>query len=520
MDTDEDGISDDVDAFPNDATEWLDTDGDGVGNNQDADDDGDGMPDSWEALYGLNPLVDDAQADLDGDGLTNLAEYQGGSDPATSDEDAEEPPAIDVDTDEDGISDDVDAFPNDATEWLDTDGDGVGNNQDADDDGDGMPDSWEALYDGLDPLVDDAQEDLDGDGQTNLAEYQNGTDPSSVPENTVPDAPVLVSPLNGAAVTLAPILVTGHYYDADADPHYRTRYQVAIANTFSQATLVYDHTTDSQLTYTTIVDLVLDPETVYYWRVRFFDSHNGASDWSETYSFTTQSYYAAGDSDANGVLDNQQIYTHADVDGNGIADVSQEGILSVITPDPVNPQMAVLCDSDRAQIAAIKAYQVGGLGLADNAPENMTGLVSFKLYLNEGVTATNVTIYFTQTAPSDARWYKYDAEEGWSAYDNAVFSSNRKSVTIAIEDGGIGDQDGVRNGVIVDPAGLGYSSTDAGSNSVNIGMGAGGGGCFIGLPLKEVSANTGATSLLVAMASNLCLLVLAVFFMGVHKKRH
>ncbi|HRF28912.1 MAG TPA: hypothetical protein PL051_04755 [Candidatus Saccharibacteria bacterium] len=38
-----------------------------------------------------------------------------------------EPP---VDTDGDGYTDDVDAFPNDPTEWADTDGDGVGDNTD------------------------------------------------------------------------------------------------------------------------------------------------------------------------------------------------------------------------------------------------------------------------------------------------------------------------------------------------------------------------------------------------------
>jgi hypothetical protein len=46
----------------------------------------------------------------------------------------------DGDTDGDGVLDSVDAFPLDPTEWLDTDGDGIGNNADWDDDGDGVPD--------------------------------------------------------------------------------------------------------------------------------------------------------------------------------------------------------------------------------------------------------------------------------------------------------------------------------------------------------------------------------------------
>jgi hypothetical protein len=39
--------------------------------------DGDGIPDAWEVLYGLNPRnVGDAAADADGDGISNLSEFQ------------------------------------------------------------------------------------------------------------------------------------------------------------------------------------------------------------------------------------------------------------------------------------------------------------------------------------------------------------------------------------------------------------------------------------------------------------
>jgi len=48
--------------------------------------------------------------------------------------------------------------------------------QAADTDGDGIPDSW-AISRGLDPNISAAQNDDDGDGLTNLQEYQNHTDP-------------------------------------------------------------------------------------------------------------------------------------------------------------------------------------------------------------------------------------------------------------------------------------------------------------------------------------------------------
>lgn len=46
----------------------------------------------------------------------------------------------------------------------------------SDSDGDGMPDGWEVSQ-GLNPLVNDASVDADGDGLTNLQEYQGTTDP-------------------------------------------------------------------------------------------------------------------------------------------------------------------------------------------------------------------------------------------------------------------------------------------------------------------------------------------------------
>ena len=58
---------------------------------------------------------------------------------------------LDLDDDNDGISDSEDAFPLDATESVDTDLDGIGNNTDTDDDGDSYSDTLEITV-GTDPL--------------------------------------------------------------------------------------------------------------------------------------------------------------------------------------------------------------------------------------------------------------------------------------------------------------------------------------------------------------------------------
>ena len=58
-----------------------DNDGDYISDRNDPDDDNDGMPDTWEDDYGLNPLVDDAAEDKDEDGQCNYDEFIAGTDP-------------------------------------------------------------------------------------------------------------------------------------------------------------------------------------------------------------------------------------------------------------------------------------------------------------------------------------------------------------------------------------------------------------------------------------------------------
>jgi PKD repeat protein len=130
-DTDGDGYGDNPDGnnpdrFPLDPTEWSDLDRDGVGDNSDADPnnpenrgiiikdtDGDGLADSWEIFYGLNPTnSSDSMIDSDGDLLTNLEEFEIGTNP------------LDRDTDGDGYSDKIDAYPIDPHKYIKPNGNG------------------------------------------------------------------------------------------------------------------------------------------------------------------------------------------------------------------------------------------------------------------------------------------------------------------------------------------------------------------------------------------------------------
>jgi hypothetical protein len=71
-----------------------------------------------------------------------------------------------------------------------------------DSDGDGMPDGWEDTYGCVDSMVGDSLEDPDGDGFTNLDEYNNSTDPC-MPESFGCD--LFVSTLGGATAPCSQI---------------------------------------------------------------------------------------------------------------------------------------------------------------------------------------------------------------------------------------------------------------------------------------------------------------------------
>jgi hypothetical protein len=107
-DDDNDGVPDVDDSFPYDPSETKDTDGDGIGDGDDTDDDGDSWADVTELACDTPPLDgSEYPPDFDDDGSCDL---------------------VDPDDDNDGRTDDMDAFPYDATEWIDRNGDGRGDN--------------------------------------------------------------------------------------------------------------------------------------------------------------------------------------------------------------------------------------------------------------------------------------------------------------------------------------------------------------------------------------------------------
>jgi hypothetical protein len=82
------------------------------------------------------------------------------------------------------------------------------------------------------------------------------------------------------------------------------------------------------------------------------------------------------------------------------------------------------------------------------------GFFSFKITGLSMEQTVNVTIAFPSNIPMTAQYWKYDSTEGW--YQIPIRSNDGDNIIIIqLTDGGIGDDDGIVNGVIVDAGGLG-----------------------------------------------------------------
>ena len=110
-DIDQDGVNDDVDAFPNDATQTEDRDGDGFGDNPSGDDPDScrDTPSQWIANVSINGCAEEEE-DFDEDGIINGYDNCSGT-PDGEEIDSDGCSLSQTDSDGDGTPDSVDQCP-------------------------------------------------------------------------------------------------------------------------------------------------------------------------------------------------------------------------------------------------------------------------------------------------------------------------------------------------------------------------------------------------------------------------
>ena len=212
----------------------------------------------------------------------------------------------DTDDDNDGVLDDQDAFPLDATESLDTDEDGVGNNTDTDDDNDGVLDDQDAF-----PLNATESLDTDNDGTGNNVDTDDDGDNIPDTEDSFPLERNKVPISNDATLTTTEDTSINKKLVAN-DPEGSTLfYEIVDQGSFGIASIIDSETGD--FTYT--------PNAGYFGNDNFsFKVNDGMIDSNiATISIVIQS----SDTDGDGVPNEQDAFPsdateHIDTDNDGI----------------------------------------------------------------------------------------------------------------------------------------------------------------------------------------------------------
>lgn len=358
---------------------------------------------------------------------------------------------------------------------------------------DNLPDWWEQqiiefdLNDDIEFAGDiDPGDDYDNDNLTNLQEYNKQTDPtksdtdgdgywdgdevlygsdptliSDTPDNHKPDKPIIQSETTDVPLRYH-VFSVSEFSDPDSDSLISSEWQISTDEDFSGDGIVFQKSLvigtgiveeEDDVLLFTMSEPVFLPDTDYWIRVMLEDSTGLWSSWSDTVAFTTVSE-DPDDLDNNGVDDSYQVVGDADTNNNGVND-SEEGI---ITLSDAGNDSTVGVSPEKGIISGLTALSISDLPEGVITNEKMPyGLFSFRIDgLSVGETV-NVTFYFTDDIPSDAKWYKYDSAGGTLVdyTDNIVINGN--AIILSITDGGSGDFDETINSIIIDPSGPAFA---------------------------------------------------------------
>jgi hypothetical protein len=300
--------------------------------------------------------------------------------------------------------------------------------------------------------------------------------------NLPPYEPTLVSPQpaqTDVADTLS--LVASDFDDPDSDDrHLLTQWQIRRSD---DQRLVMDLTCEMEpLNQLQVPDLILDPNTRYTCRFRYYDSRAEASPWSREVSFSTAPTMM--DANGNGIPDAQEADPRADLNADGIPDNEQGLVIKTLKTTGGLLQIGVSIETSESAVAIERAALLNSDDLPDApcpATEMPYGLMASKIEVDKPGSETVVRFLYSDPLPGTAHWLRYDPIWGWHECGTP---SERMENGLVIErrltDGGPDDADGIANGIIVDLAGPRFI-TDAGlgADEPSGSGGGGGGGCFI-----------------------------------------
>jgi hypothetical protein len=212
----------------------------------------------------------------------------------------------------------------------------------------------------------------------------------------------------------------------------------------------------------------------------------------------------------SGIPPEQRVDDTVDLNADGVPDNQQpDVILAVNTANGAGAkQLGVSPVGSTAVIESLESVAADTIAETANRPTDLPfDLVNYRLKVTSDDGTAQVTVYLSEAAPAEAKWYKYDTIDGWIDFsDHASFSGDRKSVTIELKDGDYGDLDRLVNGEIVDPGGIGVTSSPILPPTET---GSGGGSCFVdssGIAAPVQTVGLAILSLVAALCTTVCIL--------------
>ncbi len=157
------------------------------------------------------------------------------------------------------------------------------------------------------------------------------------------------------------------------------------------------------------------------------------------------------DSDGDGIPDAQE--QGQDINHDGIDD-AQSARVATWRAEDGRYALIVLDNGELRQVQALALYNTT---IATPATHDISGgLFAFQIHALQSGETTRVHVLSPHTLAADATWLKLNPNAQWSdSESNTVFlDASGKGLVVSLTDGGAGDEDGVQNGVIVDPAAI------------------------------------------------------------------
>lgn len=227
--------------------------------------------------------------------------------------------------------------------------------------------------------------------------------------------------------------------------------------------IVFDATITPAAGQIEVPRLVLKKDTAYYYVVRYVINGVQPLEWTPRQPFF-DSNLMLEDANSDGIPDTKEVDGQLDLDGDGTADLNQENMRCIKSAS--GEEVIGLSLQGAHNVTAIEAVEtIAAAELSSTedielAPQLPFGLINLRAQVSAPGNTAAITIYLptSSVAAKQYWWYSYDNIRGWA--DNthvATPGSVKGTVILKITDGGIGDVDGVANGIIVNQSGMATS---------------------------------------------------------------